>query len=235
MRNYILATLLFLSVYCPVANAQDRVEATLSADFVSQYIWRGKELGKASIQPTLGISWKGLSLSAWGSMGLTTSEDAREFDLTASYTTGGLTLGIVDYWSGYSDTKYFDYRAHSTYHSFEGFIAYDFGIFRASWQTIFAGSDGVNKSGNRAYSSYAELTAPFQLATCNWEATAGIVPYATDSYDANGFAVTNVSLKATKDIKVTEHFSVPIYAQLIGNPCTEQAYFIVGLTLSIPQ
>lgn len=235
MRNYLFAIVLLVSAGWSAANAQEKVEATLSADFVSQYIWRGMELGHASVQPNLGVSWKGFSLSAWGSMSLTTSEDAREFDLTASYTTGGLTLGVVDYWSGYSDTKYFDYNAHSTYHAFEGFIAYDFGILTASWQTIFAGGDGVNKSDKRAYSSYAEVTAPFKLATCNWEATVGVVPYATTYYETNGFAVTNVSVKATKDIKITEHFSVPIYAQLIGNPCSQKGYFVVGLTLSIPQ
>ena len=46
------------------ATAQDKVETTISADIVNQYIWRGQDLGNISIQPTLGISYKGLSLSA---------------------------------------------------------------------------------------------------------------------------------------------------------------------------
>ncbi len=32
--------------------AQDEVEATISGDIVSQYIWRGQDLGNAAIQPT---------------------------------------------------------------------------------------------------------------------------------------------------------------------------------------
>ena len=51
------------------AGAQDKVEANLGLDFVNQYIWRGQDLGNVSLQPTLGASWKGLSLSAWGSVG----------------------------------------------------------------------------------------------------------------------------------------------------------------------
>ena len=48
-----------------VANAQDKVEASVGADIVSGYIWRGQDLGNVSIQPSLGVSYKGLSLSAW--------------------------------------------------------------------------------------------------------------------------------------------------------------------------
>jgi len=43
--------------------------------------------------------------------------------------------------------------------------------------------------------------------------------------------VTNLALKATKDIKVTDTFSIPVFAQLTANPRTEKAYLVVGLTL----
>ena len=46
--------------------AQDKVEASAGADLVSGYIWRGQDLGGVSIQPTLSVSYKGFSLSAWG-------------------------------------------------------------------------------------------------------------------------------------------------------------------------
>lgn len=45
--------------------AQDKVEVSLGADIVSKYVWRGFDQGSgASIQPTLGLAYKGLSLSA---------------------------------------------------------------------------------------------------------------------------------------------------------------------------
>ena len=44
--------------------AQDKVEASVGADLVSGYIWRGQDLGGASIQPAAGISYKGFSCSA---------------------------------------------------------------------------------------------------------------------------------------------------------------------------
>ena len=211
--------------------AQDKVEATVQADLVSNYIWRGQHLGDISVQPTLGIAYKGLSFSAWGNYGLSNSEDNDEIDLTLAYTTGGFNVGITDYWSA-KDAKYFSYSSHKTSHVFEANVGYDFGPVALQWYTNFAGADGLNKDGDRAYSSYFEASAPFKLATCDWTATVGAVPYATTSYEkANGFAVTNVSLKAEKAIKITDTFQLPLFANISANPSTQKAYLVFGFTL----
>ena len=211
--------------------AQDKVEATVQADLVSNYIWRGQHLGDISVQPTLGIAYKGLSFSAWGNYGLSNSADNDEIDLTLAYTTGGFNVGITDYWSA-KDAKYFSYASHKTAHVFEANVGYDFGPVALNWYTNFAGNDGVNNDGDRAYSSYVEASAPFKLGGCDWQASIGAVPYATSFYgDAHGFAVTHVGLKATKDLKITDAFSVPVFAQVAANPSTEKAYLVVGFTL----
>ena len=80
-------------------SAQDEVEADVSADIVSNYVWRGAKLDDAAIQPSAGISYKGLSLTAWGSYGLTSNTGTtNELDLTAAYSAGGFNIGITDYW-----------------------------------------------------------------------------------------------------------------------------------------
>lgn len=84
----LLAGVLIVSM---AALAQEKVTADISADFVSRYIWRGQDLGHVSLQPTLGLSYKGLSLTAWGSVGLADAQDTREIDLTLDYAIG-LTL-----------------------------------------------------------------------------------------------------------------------------------------------
>ena len=216
--------------------AQDEVGATISGDIVSSYIWRGQDLGSAAIQPTLGIAYKGLSLTAWGSYGITNPNDNKELDLTLAYTIGGLNIGITDYWTndplgGDPEGRYFKYEAHGTNHVFEANIGYDFGFASLQWFTNFAGNDGLNKNGKRAYSSYVEAAVPFKLATVDWTARAGVVPYATTSYLTTGFAVTNLALKATKDIKISDTFSIPVFAEVVGNPCSQKAYLVLGLTL----
>ena len=210
------------------------IETTISGDIVSSYIWRGQDLGNVSLQPTLGIGYKGFSLSAWGSVGLSDPADTKEFDLTLGYTVGGLNIGITDYWFNAGldpENRYFKYDAHGTNHVFEANIGYDFGLASVQWFTNIAGNDGVNKDGKRAYSSYLEVAVPFKVATVDWTATAGAVPYATDFYGTTGFAVTNVSLRADKEIKVTDSFSIPVFGQVTGNPCSQKAYLVFGITL----
>ena len=216
------------------ATAQDEIETTVGADIVNQYIWRGQDLGDVSLQPTLGIGYKGLSLTAWGSVGLSDFLDTKEFDLTLAYTVGGFNIGITDYWfdAGLDpDGRYFKYDAHGTNHVFEANVGYDFGVASLQAYTNFAGNDGTNKDGKRAYSTYVELAAPFKLAAVDWNAAVGVVPFATTSYATTGFAVTNVSLKATKDIKVTDSFSIPVFGQVVANPCSQNAYLVFGFTL----
>ena len=98
------------------AFAQDEVETTISGDIVSSYIWRGQDLGSAAIQPTLGVGYKGLSLSAWGSYGIADPADTKEFDLTLAYSVGGFNIGITDYWFNAGqdpEARYFKYVSHS--------------------------------------------------------------------------------------------------------------------------
>ena len=237
IRIFMIVTMLLASN--SGIRAQNQLECHLKADFVSSYIWRGQNLGHVSLQPELAVAWKGLSLAAWGSVGLSHSNDVREIDLTLSYNTGNLSFGIVDYWDDGNDNRYFFYK-NGTGHAFEGFISYNFGPVSASWQTYFAGNDyqeddGEHQSSNgkRAYSSYFGLSAPFRLATCNWEAEVGFVPWKSGTYEVNSFSVTNLSLRATKAIHITKSFDLPLFGQVIANPASQHFYFVFGFTLQI--
>lgn len=228
--SIVIGLVTILSVSTPLC-AQDKVEASLGLDLTNQYIWRGQDLGNFSLQPTLGVSWKGLSLSAWGSVGITRAEDTKELDITLSYSTKGFTVGLTDYW--FSNGSYFQYKSGKTTHIWEGFVGYDFKYFTATWYTNFAGDDGLNNSLNRAYSSYIELKAPFSLAKLDWEASVGIVPWATTTYGTTGFACTNVGLKATKDFVIKEKYHLPVFVGLTANPDSGKMYLLCGLGFSI--
>lgn len=220
--------------------AQDKVEASVGADLVSGYIWRGQDLGGVSIQPSLGISYKGFSLGAWGSAGFK-STDTKELDFTLGYSAGSFSVSVTDYWFNQGDNfktglpttaEYFHYGSFSTAHVFEAQIGYDFGPLAVNWYTNFAGNDGVKENGKRAYSSYLALTAPFKLGGLDWTVDLGMVPWETTFYNGytSGFSVTDISLGASKDIKITDSFSLPAFAKVSMNPRTEGAYFTFGLS-----
>jgi hypothetical protein len=215
--------------------AQESLESSIGADLVSGYVWRGQKLGGVSIQPSLTVAYKGWSLGAWSSVGLD-SEDTREFDLTLSYATGGFSVSLTDYWFSATgdglDAKYFHYGAHDglSSHVFEAQVGYDFGVLALNWYTNVGGADGLNKQGDRAYSSYVSATAPFKLGGLDWTAEVAATPWATSFYDAHGFAVTNVTLGASKSVALSSTFSLPVSVSATWNPRTEGAYFTAGIS-----
>ena len=208
------------------------IETTVGADLVSEYIWRGNKCGDAALQPSLGLSAAGLDLLLWGSVGIANPSDVKEFDITLSYSVGGATAGITDYWFSAGDEpngRYFRYKEGATNHIFEAFAGYDFCFGSICWYTVFAGADFL-ASSDRAFSSYCEVSAPFSIGGVDWTASLGMVPFESTLYGTEGFAVTNISVTATKPIDITERFSLPISAGLRVNPYTEMAYFVFGVS-----
>ena len=219
-----------LAMAIPAA-AQDKVEVNVGADVVSGYIWRGQDLGNAGIQPTLSVGYRGFSLTAWGSAGFS-KEDTKEFDLTLGYAGGGFSVSVTDYWFN-NGPGYFHYGAGNTAHVFEAQVGYDFGFLAANWYTNFAGNDGVNRSGHRAYASYLNLTAPFTLGGLEWAVSVGATPWANTFYNggAGGFELTDIGIGASKEIRLTDRYALPVFARAIWNPATEGAYFVFGISL----
>lgn len=240
MRKKVKKIVLMTMAAVPlIAEAQDKVEATVGADVVSGYVWRGQDLGDAAVQPSASVTYKGFSLGAWGSYGIVDSDDTKELDFTASYSAGGFTVGVTDYWfSGAEEQdRYFMYNAHRTAHVFEANVGYDFGKCSVNWYTNFAGSD-YRADGKRAYSSYVEIAAPFKLGGLQWNAAVGAVPFKSGATYLNasgepvdGFAVTNVTLSASRDVKITEQFSLPVFAAVTANPNSQKMYLTFGVSL----
>ena len=56
---------------------------------------------------------------------------------------------------------------------------------------------------------------------------AGNEVYSTDGK----FALLNIGASTTKEIKITDTFSIPLKASVILNPKTEQFFLVAGITL----
>jgi Bacterial protein of unknown function (Gcw_chp). len=89
MKKYIYVFALLLAIGS--AKAQ-KVDFSVGADIVSSYVWRGSYQTSVAVQPAMGMSIGGFSLSAWGSVPF--EGIAKEVDFTASYEIAGLSLAI---------------------------------------------------------------------------------------------------------------------------------------------
>ena len=226
-----------------VAEAQDKFTVSAKADFVSNYVWRGSDQNSGfSLQPTLGFAWKGISLSAFGSQSLTNAKDApQEFDINLGYTIKGFGIMLSDYWWNGMGAAYGHYK-HG--HHFEATLSYNFKEtlnvpLILSWSTWFAGDDDYkiadDGSRDRAYSTYIsaayDLSLPLDITLTP---AIGFTPW--EGVYHSGATITDISLKATKALAITDKFSIPLYVQAIVAPHdtakgVDKCYLVAGFSL----
>lgn len=242
----------------PFKADDSNLEASVKADIVSHYIWRGQDLAGLSIQPSASVSWKGLSLTAEGSTGIL-KDDYHEVDLTLGYKFGPLNIGVSDYWcTGIdSENRYLYYDKHKGAHKYEANLGFTCKYFSLQGYCMFWGNDfkidpnGRAYTEDRAYSTYIELGIPFRLGGLDFEAKAGITPMESGGtwetqqretllglkdvdvrvYEyAEGFACCSASLRCTKDISLGK-LSMPVFAEFNANPYMSTAHMIFGLSI----
>ncbi len=185
----------------------------VGADVVSSYVWRGTKAAGASIQPGVTFSTGGFSLGAWGSAAIDNGLD--EMDLFASYAFDfGLSVGLTDYY--YPGVKYFD----GTSHGVELNLGY--GIKDLSLAGNYMLNQGAGTAGG---DMYFELGYAFK--SFNIFAGAGNGWHTPDG----SFSLVNVGLSTSKDLKITDSFTLPLSGSVILNPKTQQFFIVAGITL----
>lgn len=215
------------------------VSLEVGADVVSSYIWRGQELGGFSVQPSMTLSFDKahLSLGVWASAELferTSVLNMTEFDWSLTWNPiEPLTIALCDYFMSYAagPTYFGEWNfSSSSSHCLEAQLAYDFGPVALSWNTCLTGPDhSVDGGGKlkRNYSTYVEASAPFTVAGVECSAAVGANLWKGEFTAAGneGFNVCNISLSAKKEV-----WKLPLTGQLVFNPQSDNAYFVVGLS-----
>ena len=253
MKKIILAALMAITFF-PVSAQDDNnqdFQARASLDLVSNYLWRGIDMGGISLQPELGISWKGLSLVAEANKCFKDG-GVDDIDLTLSYSRWGFNIGVIDYWTKDTDSenRYFYYDAHGP-HQLEGNIGYTCKYFSLQAYTMFAGND-FKINGDRAYSTYVEISVPFKAGGLDWDIRAGITPMESAGnttkkkvqgllseieviekhYEyGEGFTCNMASVRATKTFYF-KNFKLPLFAEFHANPYLQKAYFMAGISIA---
>ena len=218
-----------------VIHAQPQTDISIGGDLVSTYVWRGVYQSGFSLQPEIGLSVGGFTVGVWGSTDL---DNFKEVDLSVGYSVRGVSVGVTDYWWGVQrlgDGRFAPYFKYGDTHYFEGTLAYEFGEkfpLGISWSTMFAGAD-KKENGDRAWSSYVELAYPFSVGSVELTAAAGAAPWAAPAWlpgGDDGFQISNVSLKASRAIPVSEKYEIPLFVQLAVNPQLNYMNLVIGLS-----
>ena len=87
-------------------------------------------------------------------------------------------------------------------------------------------------NGDQCYSTYAEVSYPFSVGSVDMGACVGFTPWETSgTYGTDEFAVCNVALSATKAIRFSDRFQLPVFTRLIWNPAMDDVHFVGGLSI----
>lgn len=187
----------------------------------------------------LGFTYKGFSLSAWGSQSLTNNadRDVQELDINLGYSIKGISVTITDYWWGGLHNPY-GYYKHGPAdnpvdggHHFEATVAYNFGEkvpLSLSWSTWFAGADLHTSTDKRCYSTY--IGASYNITCLNnitLTLSIGFTPW--KGYYHEKAAFTDISLKATKNTTISDKISIPLFVQFIASPVNDHVYLVAGV------
>ncbi len=193
------------------------VEFSTGTDLVSSYVWRGSYISGAAFQPTVEMTAGAFTLGAWGSADFNST--LLEMDLYASVSLGGFSVGLTDYY--YPGGSFFDTDALSSPHAFEVNLGYEVSGLSLGGNYILNEAAGALSMGGDMYfeAAYDFGKFAFTLGGGNgWHTLAG----------DEDFQIVNIGISTSKEIKITDSFSIPFTGSAILNPNKEQFYIVVA-------
>lgn len=216
-----IAAIAVLILSTTTVKAQD-----FGADVVSSYVWRGTQFGAGpAVQPwfTLPTISESLELGVWGSFPLTeglntaaTGYPTYELDLYASYDFGPFALTVTNYTFNNPNGVYAD----SGYELFDG----DMEVTASASLGAIGLTVGYFTDLEALYVEAGTTVAGMDLA----------IGYGSDGdgafYAGGDSGLVNVSLGGSKDIKITDDYSLPLFGSFIYNPDAESAFLVFGMS-----
>lgn len=222
----------------------ERVSLSGGAEVVSDYNWRGQNIGGLSIQPYVEFSTYGFNIGAWGSVGSGSYDDFNqlvpELDLYLSYTTPDehFTLGLTHYY--YFDGPFFgggyklDELGSSQSEISISIFGHDYFPLEIGFNMMFGGGDYYSANGvlvmkdqntaEKLMSMYIYLKYTFELNDVEIIPEIGLSPNQSmyTYYDLNtnkhlGFAMNNISCKFNYTFLETDYVSMYTTADVFFN------------------
>ena len=249
MIRKICLTVLLLAVitlsWAQSATAENKASVTTGLDLYNRYVWRGTDFGNSpSLQPTLAVGYAGFELGAWGAYTMSNqASESDEIDLWLAYTLGldngmSITALITDYTFPNSGVRFFNFN---DYDAMIDDTVSDAGAHTLELGASIAGPESfpitlsgfINVYNDGGNNTYFQVDYPFTVNETSLNFFVGAAGGSKDNpdyYGTDDFQVINVGIDASKEIKVTDDFSLPLSVSFIINPNAERHYLLVGMS-----
>jgi hypothetical protein len=231
-----LASLLVLIIIMTsnlTVNAQGKV--SVSPTVTTRHYWRGIMVSNsANYEMDLVYNNNNFTFGAWG--GYAFDNTYSEFDFHMGYKfSDHFNIDVWDLFANrdeesIDDHNYLDLDRSTTNHlidaSFNFYFTEQFPL-SISVATMLYGCD-LDDDGDQNYSTYVEFGYPVTIGGEKVSLFAGLNPFANQVY-GDTFGFVNVGATATREVKITDKFSLNTWAKLGINPQAETANLILGI------
>lgn len=249
----VLPALVVLATGPIQAEECDGVEASVGADLVNRYVWRGIDFGNApSLQPSLAFSYCNFEMGFWGAYTLSNqASENDEIDTWIGYSlplNNGMTLsaGVTDYYFPNAGIKWGNWNDHdatrtvidgedTTLVSDAGAHTIEVGLSVSGPESVPVTVSGYvnvyNDAGNNAYFQIDYSTVVGETSMSCW---IGGTPGSEENpgyYGTDDLQLINIGIGAAKELVISESLSLPVWVAFSGNPNAEMAYLTFGLSL----
>ena len=239
---FILSTILMIGH----TNAQS-INIDLGADVTSSYIWRGMQVNSSpNVQPSISLNLSNFSFGFWGSYSLTNKNSfdddyatSSEIDTWISYTQElrngmELTAFVTDYFYPNAGFKFGNFNNYDDPNG-PGGHTIEAGLSLTLPESIPLTVSGYynvyNDAGNNVYFQVDYSTS---ISDVPVDVFVGATTGSEDNpvyYGADSFSVINLGLTVSKEIEITDEFSLPVNSSLIFNPKAEALFMVFGFSL----
>ncbi|MBI3125863.1 MAG: hypothetical protein HYZ10_15815 [Ignavibacteriales bacterium] len=245
-KFYLCFTFILILITIKYSHAQ-KLSLSANADLVSRYVWRGLNINdQPNIQPAITFKLANLQFGFWGSYGLshTNSTDelhntSHEIDSWISYSIpveniANITAVVTDYYYPNGGIRIGNFHNYDDKNG-QGAHTIEAGLSIAGVEsfplTLCCYMNVYNDKGNNIYFQ-AEYTTTVDDFGLSFFAGAAFGSKDTPLYyGTDKFSLINTGIKASKQIKISESFSLPVYCSYTLNPKAEISYMVFGISI----
>jgi len=228
-----------------ISAAGDDVSVSTSVDFYNRYVWRGMDIATTpSIQPTVALDCGGLEFGIWGAYTLSNqASESDEIDFWLSYTAtlnGGVSItGIAtDYYYPNHGIRFFNFNNYDATIddtvSDPGAHLIELGLSVSGPEAFPATVAGyINVYNDAGSNTYFQVDYPVTVNETALNLFCGVAGGSKDNpgyYGTDNLQAINMGVTASREIAVSESFSMPLNVSFIVNPKEEMSYLVVGLS-----
>ncbi|MCH8494306.1 MAG: hypothetical protein LAT57_01575 [Balneolales bacterium] len=198
-------------------------QVDLGVDISSRYVWRGTDFGGSpSLQPDISFTTGNFTIGTWAAFATNGNPAGSEIDFYASYAiptnAGDFEFVVTDYTFPQDPSgNYFSSESH--------FVELGIGYSGTSKLpiTLFT---GVFVTNDDDYSIFTEIG----YSISNLDLSLGFTPAASAMYGTTKAGVVSTGIGTSREVSLSESFSVTLSGNLIFNPYANDAFFLVGFS-----